>query len=166
LYAYVENDPVSQVDPLGLFPWKVGNGGILGNFGSGIFDGLMPFGDDIRKAVGADLGVDECSRLYGLGQGVGLIASLGRLGYAGAAKGISMWPGISGSAAVGARNLLKGRFRGGMGGDFRMYSYEQVLASKGSEAAAVRSAGRTNNYLNGWAAANLTSSLAGRQCGC
>jgi RHS repeat-associated protein len=169
LYGYGLNDPINSVDPTGLLtlddipnipPSVV-------DFSAGLGDALLlGFGDDLRAALGIG-GVNRCSAAYRFGGYASLAGGLTRLGYAGAAKAISLAPGISGVEAVAARNTLKTVARGGLFPGYRNYSYGQLLEQYGTDAAVKAAAGRTNTGLNLGGAAAAGGSLAnGRECRC
>ncbi len=84
-----------------------------------------------------------------------------RLAYAGTASSLS---NLSGQAAVAARNSLKSTFRMGLFPNARMYTYEQMLAKYGSDAAVAQAAARTNKKLNAGAGLGAASATSGGAC--
>ncbi len=137
------------------------------DFSAGLGDALLlGFGDELRDLLGID-GVNRCSEAYGLGEIASLAAGTGRLAYAGAAKGISMLPQITGAQASAARNVIKRVARGGLFPNARVYPYDRLLQKYGSDAAVKAAAGRTDNRVNALGAAvAAAAALNPRNCGC
>lgn len=160
LYGYVLNDPVNLIDPMGT-DWT--DAGFAMTDAAAGFSDMASFGlsSTLMDNFSGGGGVNKCSGAYRGGQAGALAVSVGRLAYAGLAKGAAMMS--SPQAAVAARNSLKFIFRGGLWSG-RMYSYEAMLAKYGSAAGAGAAAGRTNAGANAWAAGAAAS--YGGQCGC
>lgn len=86
IYAYADEDPVSNIDPLGLFDWPsipdpVANS--LVGLGDGAYHAItLGFGNlqDVRNVAGIDGGVDLCSTAYKAGRIAGEIDGAGALG--------------------------------------------------------------------------------------
>ncbi|QJC55793.1 Putative deoxyribonuclease RhsC [Polaromonas vacuolata] len=147
-YLYANGSPLLYADPLGLFGWAdmpaIPQPAL--DFGTGIADdvsfGLGPLARDLLDVDG---GVDRCSTAYKAGQYGTLGLGLGRMAHAGTAKAVSLAPSLTGREASVIRNSMKRLFRGPFAGsNYRMYSYEQMLAKKGSDATVKAAAGRTS----------------------
>ena len=168
-YPYVDDDPLRNLDPLGLFDWPSIPDPIY-NFSVGVADDLSwGIGPLARAALGIDGGVNRCSNAYKAGQYAALAIGAGRIGYAGAVKAVSLAPGVSGAAASAFRNAAKRVFRGPFAGsDYRMYSYEQLLEKYGSDAAVKAKSGQTDPLLNaiGADAAAGGAIDSASECGC
>jgi RHS repeat-associated protein len=165
-YGYVGNDPTGRIDPLGL-DWFDN----LTNFVAGAGDALS-FGVTryINDWDGGSAFIDKCSGWYKVGEYTPLALGASRLAYAGAAKAISVLPEVSGAEAGAARNTLKTIFRGGLFPNYRQYTYEELFAKYGSDAAVKAAAGRTSSPLN-WlgayiAASSATNAATSPDCGC
>jgi hypothetical protein len=93
----------------------------------------------------------------------------GRLGYAGAAKGISLTARTA-EEVVQARNALKVAFRVGIDQTSRIYTAEQMLSKYGSAEAVIAAAGRTNTAWNVAGASTVGGAINGffnrPECGC
>jgi RHS repeat-associated protein len=75
LYAYTNGNPVGIVDPLGLFGLPSLPQGLVNGL-AGIGDALLlDQGARIRRALGIEGGVNECSQAYGIGMAAGVIGS-------------------------------------------------------------------------------------------
>jgi RHS repeat-associated protein len=174
IYAYVGNNPISALDPLGLYSWDefvsdlpTPSQGFV-DFSGGLGDALLlGFGDELRALTPATNTVNPCSDAYSYGNYTALAAGGSRLAYAGLAKGISLIPRVSGAQASGARNMLKRIFRGGTFPNTRMPTYAELLEQKGTDAAVKAAAGRTDRGFNlvgaGVAGGALLNSP---KCGC
>jgi len=134
LRIYVGANPINRVDPMG-------EDGI--DFSAGLGDALLlGFGDEVRSALGTGDLVDKCSPWYRAGGWASFALGLARLGYAAAAKGLSI-AASSGAAASAGRAQLKNIFRLGIGRNWRPPN----LINK-TDAALRASAGRTNLPVN------------------
>jgi hypothetical protein len=180
LYIYSANDPINHIDPDGhdWTDWDLsGTANIAAGFGDGLSFGLT---DLIRNATNSNDQVDHCSSSYRgshvAGTAFSMIAGMGRVAYAGAARAIPLMVEASGGEVAAAleasvlRNTLKGIFRGGAS-TFRIYDPAKLLAGKyaGDAAEMLVAAARTNRYLN---ALGATMAVAGpvsehnASCGC
>jgi RHS repeat-associated protein len=144
LYAYVSGDPIDFRDPYGLSRWS-------DNFFMGAFDGFTVGARRFLPHIPGD-NTDECSLAYRLGEGVPLALGGARLAYAGLAKSLPLVYRPASEemarAASGMRNTLKRIFRAGLFPNAGMPSYEELLASKGTNEAVIQAASRTNQTLN------------------
>lgn len=116
-YAYVGNDPLSRIDPYGMF-WMPGDplpqglvDGVTG-FGDGVYSGIT-FGlgnlQDVRDLAGIDGGVDHCSTTYKASHLAGAIEGGAALGGAvGAELGQIAGTKTALQTAVLSANLLTG----------------------------------------------------------
>lgn len=161
--AYVGGNPVSSIDPYGLFGWAD-----MPTLPQGLVDAISGFGDAaslgatdaIRDAAGIDGGVDECSTAYRAGGWATAALGGGRLAYAGLAKGYSL-VASSGTAASAFRSQLRTAFGGG--NSFRPPN----LAKYATDAELRVGAGKTNLPGNIWGAGAATAGAArGSGCGC
>jgi uncharacterized protein RhaS with RHS repeats len=170
-YGYAGNDPLSNFDPLGLAscgPFDCPSiPDPLYNFLVGAADSAsLGIGPLLRSEYGIG-GPNRCSTAYKVGEYSSLALGVGRLAYAGAAKGLAALA-ANGAEAAATRNLLKQVFRGPFGGlDYRLYTYEQLLEQKGSDAAVQAAAGRTSPLLNAIGAdAAAGAAINSSSCGC
>lgn len=165
-YAYVRGNPISFSDPYGLWEWPSVQA--MDNFCVGMGDALS-FGitRNIRESVGIHGGVDVTSDAYSAGEISTFAVGGARLAYAGGARLISVAPGITGAQAVAGRNAIKQAFRGGLFPNNRMYTYEQMFAKYGNDAAVKAAAGRTNQRFNqAGAVAAGGAATSNAQCEC
>jgi RHS repeat-associated protein len=160
VYGYVNGDPLNAIDPLGLFDLPALPQGFV-DFSAGLGDALLlGQGQRIRDELGIG-GVDECTDAYKYGGWTSFAAGGLRLGYAAAAKGISL-AASSGAAASSGRNTLKVVFRGGFGRNWR----KPDLAGK-TDAQLRVSAGKTNKAINAYGAGVAAAgAYGGSGCGC
>jgi RHS repeat-associated protein len=160
-YVYAENDPVNFVDVTGLYSmFEFGEDALhfLAGLGNAVSFGLSSsiaeqFLDShqIEVLKNAQL----CSNTFKAGEWASLILGLGRLAYAGVAKGASMTYAAKGytinnaMAASTFRNTLKKVFRLNPFSEFRVYPFSTVLSKyNGSAQKVIEAAGRTNSTLN------------------
>lgn len=165
-YAYVGGDPISLVDPTGLWAWGDPLNQDLVDAASGFGDGFSVFGwspsRHIRGAWGIDGGINPCSAVYQTGHLVGGLVQdaavpAGRIGYIGETVKLGRTAArleVSESAArrmVAARNALKDKYRGpGFDRLFRGWhqpSYEKLAARK-SDAEILKGIGNPNWGFN------------------
>ena len=148
LYGYVLGDPVNFVDPSGLYSLNA----LLHDFSnySAGFGDAITFGltKEFRKTYGYNHVVNSHSPIYQTGSYTTLLLGGARLAYAGAAKGISILPGVTGRQASSMRNILKRIFRLNPFSNYRVYPYEKLLQKYGSESAIKNAAGRTSGSIN------------------
>jgi RHS repeat-associated protein len=176
LYGYVLNDPINLIDPTGT-DWIETTGSISAGIGDAL---LLGFGDELRGWTDRQFGlsggaaVDRCSGAY-KGASIAtnaamLAAGVGRLAYAGLAKGFSLGAATA-EGAFEARNTLKIAFRLGLNKTARIYSFEQISNKyKGAEEAIRAAAGRTDVGFNAAGAAGVAGAVKGffnlPECGC
>jgi hypothetical protein len=165
-YIYAGDDPIDNVDPLGLFDWpSIPNP--LYNYAVGIADSLSyGIGPLLRNEYGIG-GPNRCSTAYKAGEYSSLALGLGRLAYAGLAQGLAA-AAANGAEAAATRNLLKQIFRGPFGGlGYKLYTYDQLLEQYGTDAAVQDAAGRTSPLWNAVGADAAASAVVNSStCGC
>lgn len=170
LYGYVLSDPVNWIDPSGL-SWLDDHTEQIASISAGIGDALLfGFGDELREWTDETFGlsgsgvVDRCSGGYrgaSIATTAGMLAvSLGRLAYAGAAKGVSIAARMAGTEAAAlraasARDSLKVAFRLGLDRTSRITSAASRLEKYGSAKELAKAAGRTSPSWNSAAAGGV-----------
>jgi RHS repeat-associated protein len=156
-YTYVDGNPLNWDDPLGFYSlhdFAYDAQTLLSGAGDSLSFGLSKW---VRHELGRP-DPDYCSKLYRIGEFIPFVAGGARLAYAGLAKGISLLPALTGVEASIARNELKSAFRLYLNRSYRAYTYEELSAKYGSDAAIKAAAGHTNPWLNGAAAAAVAGS--------
>jgi RHS repeat-associated protein len=160
LYAYVGNDPIMGVDPLGLYD-LLDLGIDVASFAAGLgnavsFGGSSWLSEQVMNDADAELLrlTKSCSDSFAAGEWTSLALGGGRLAYAGIAKGASAYYGAKGAtmanaaAAVAFRNGLKQAFRLGLGKNFRVYPFSKMVDKYGTPEKIIAAAGRTNKGFN------------------
>lgn len=169
-YSYVNGNPTSMVDPYGLFGWAdmpIIPQPVL-DFTTGVADAAsLGLGPLARQALGVDGGVNRCSKAYSAGEWASLGLGAGRMAYAGIAK-VGAAVAADGAAAMAFRNGLKRVMRGPLAGsNYRIKSYDDLLAKYGSDEAIQAAAGRTNSTVNAVGAdLSIGGAVGASTCGC
>ncbi|MBI3714307.1 MAG: hypothetical protein HY253_15285 [Burkholderiales bacterium] len=160
-YAYVEGNPISNIDPSGLIDLPTLPQGFV-NFSAGFGDALLlGQGGALRELAGIEGAVDECSDNYTAGAVTSMAVGGARLAYAGLAKAGSILA-ASGAEASAFRASLKTFFRGGFGSGWRLPN----LAGKTDEMLRI-SAGKTNSSINAYGAGvAIAGAVGAKKCGC
>ena len=179
-YAAVENNPLDNVDPLGLddtqcmydpascgmannLPAAVPVPQVLVDYSAGLGDAAsLGVTSLIRDAMGTNDAVDECSTAYKAGGWSSFALGAGRLAYAGLAKA-GAEAAASGLEASAFRSGLRKAFGGG--NSFRPPN----LAKYATDDALRAAAGRTNAFGNALGAGAATTGAyegGGAKCGC
>jgi RHS repeat-associated protein len=142
LYAFVGNNPIGRVDPLGL-TWVDASAG----FGDALLFGAGPY---LRGLAGVQ-SVNTNDSDYTSGELVGFAASFAagyaRIAYAGAAQGASALAATGARANV-LRETFKAAFRGGYGWSRTEANAARFAAKYATDAELLAAAGRTNIFWN------------------
>ncbi len=160
LYAYVGNDPVNWSDPWGLYSLMDFSGDAL-SFTAGLGNAVTFGGTTwIAKQFMSDEDAailektKRCSGTFKGGEWASLGLGVGRLAYAGLAKGASMVYAARGASmanAAGAsafRNGLKKTFRLNPFSKYRVYPFSKMVNKYGDAKSIIDAAGRTNSEIN------------------
>jgi RHS repeat-associated protein len=160
-YGYVGGNPVNLDDPMGLASPGLPQGVV--NFCAGAGDALLlGFGDNARKLLSVDGGVDTDSNAYEAGAISSMAIGTGRLAYAGVVKGYSIFA-ESGAAASALRSQMRNLFRLGVAQEWR----QPNLAKYATDSALRDAAGRTNSWVNAYGAGMTAAAASGaNQCSC
>jgi len=172
----VQNNPINYTDPLGLYDWMDFTGDAL-NFTAGLGNAVTLGGStwiakqfmDSNDAAVLDK-AKRCSASFRSGEWASLALGGGRVLYAGAAK-LGAVAAADGAAAMVFRNGLKRVMRGPLAAsNYRIKTYEELMAKYGSDVAIKAAAGRTNPGLNVLGAGMAVGGAAGlatnSNCGC
>lgn len=157
-YAFVTNNPVSLIDPMGLSGGKDYDVSLLdaANFSAGLGDALLlGFGDNLRDFIGMEGQINKCSDAYKYGGWSAFAAGIARLSYTLLAKGASIYAS-SGAAASSFRNSLKNVFRLGIGEGWRKPNLAMYIDDEALRLAAGRTNLPMSVYGAGVAAAGAT----------
>jgi RHS repeat-associated protein len=182
LYMYVGGNAINTIDPFGLYDlWDFGENGLgfaagLGNAIS--FGGTTWIAEQFMSSDDAATlrRTKQCSGAFKTGEWASLGLGVGRLAYAGLAKGSSMLYAARGATmenameAAAFRNILKRVFRLNPWSMFRIYPFEKVVGKYETAEAIIEAAGRTNvpyNIIGTVVAAGGTTTLAtADECEC
>lgn len=166
LTVYPRN-PIQGMDPLGLLDLPAIPPQVLG-FTVGVADAAsLGLGPLARQALDIDGGVNRCSNAYSTGEWASLGLGIGRMAYAGLAK-VGAAIAADGAGAVAFRNVLKRIMRGPFAGsNYRIKSYDDLLAKYGSDESIQAAAGRTNSAINAVGAdLSIGSAVNSAACRC
>lgn len=171
MYGYANGDPINFSDPFGLCAQESTSDTTKAqepsedcrtatekvvDFSAGLGDALLlGTGPYLRQALGIE-GVNRCSSAYAAGAVASLAAGTARIGYAVAAKGISVMAATPAAASAG-RETLKQAFRLGMGGGYRSVDASRYATGEALRAAA----GRTNRMVNSYGAGVAAAGAVG-----
>jgi hypothetical protein len=177
LYGYAGGDPINYHDPFGLCAQESASDTTKAqessegcrtttekvvDFSAGLGDALLlGAGPFLRQALGID-GVDRCSSAYSAGAVASLAVGTARIGYAVAAKGISVMAATPAAASAG-RESLKQAFRLGMGSGYRAVDASRYASPEALRSAAGRTSAKVNSYGAGVAAAGAVGA-SGSSC--
>jgi RHS repeat-associated protein len=181
LYGYVVNDPINLLDPLGT-DWMRTTANISAGIGDAL---LLGFGDELRALADRTFGltgssfVDRCSlgyRAASITTSIGmLVASVGRLVYAGIAKGLSISARLAGTEAAALRastlrDSMKIPFRLWLNRTARIVPAAERLKKYRTAAALSRAVGRTDPLWNSGGVLGVGGALNAffnlPECGC
>jgi len=160
LYEYCGNDPVNFVDPSGFYSLLEFGGDAL-NFVAGLgnavsFGASTWIAEQLMSSNDAATlrRVKQCSGAFEAGEWASLALGLGRVAYAGVAKGASLFYALRGATMKNAmsasafRNVLKKVFRLNPFSKFRVYPFGKMVEKYKTADAIISAAGRTNSALN------------------
>lgn len=180
--GFVQNDPVNAIDPLGLYDlWDFGEDtlGFAAGLGNAVtFGGSSWIAEQFMSNNDAAIlqRTKRCSKAFKAGEWASLALGVGRMAYAGIAKGASMAYAARGAtmanaaAASAFRNRLKKAFRLNPWSTYRVYPFANMVEKYGSAEAIINAAGRTNagaNAVGAAAAAGGATTLSlTNDCGC
>jgi hypothetical protein len=158
LYGFVGNNPMMFVDPYGEAWYDWGWIDTAADWGAGLGDALsLNATRHGRNLFGLDENVNPCSTAYAVGGATSFALGVGRLGYAVAAKGVSV---VAQSAAQASRvrAALTGAGRLGAGRGWRPPNVSRYKTQADLRAAA----GRTNPNMNAYGAAVASTAASDR----